>query len=88
MDKSNGTTDLDIAFILPKLAKHDVQFQIGDDLGSDHLPIEVSIDAPPHRNSSNNHTRYTFDQTCREVFESTHEEALGSADFFGLMSTR
>ena len=30
---------LDMAFISPNLAKHDIQFQIGDDLGSDHLPI-------------------------------------------------
>ena len=66
---------------------NDIQFQIGDDLGSDHLPIEISIDTPPHRNSSTNHTKYKFDQTDREVFESTLEEALGSADFSGHLST-
>ena len=53
MDRSEGST--------ANLAKHDIQFQIGDDLGSDGLPIEVSIDAPPHRNSSINHTKYKFD---------------------------
>ena len=38
MDRANGSTDiLDMAFISPKLAQHDIQFQIGDDLGSDHL---------------------------------------------------
>ena len=53
MDRSKCSTDiLDMAFISPNQAKHDIQFQIGDDLSSDHLPIEVSIDAPPHRNSS------------------------------------
>ena len=47
MDRVNGSTDiLDMAFISPKLAKHDIQFQIGDDLGSDHLPIKISIDTP------------------------------------------
>ena len=56
-------------------------------MGSDHLPIEVSVDAPSHRNSSINHTRYKFDQTDREVFESTLEAALGSADFSGFRST-
>ena len=71
-DRANGSTDLlDMAFTSPNLAKHDIQFQIGDDLGSDHLPIEISVDAPPHRNSSINHTKYKFDQTGREVFEST-----------------
>ena len=85
VDRLNGNTDLlDMAFISPNLGKHDMQFQIGDDLGSDHLPIEVSIDAPPHRNSSINHTKYKFDQTDREVFESTLKAALGSEDSSGL----
>ena len=56
-------------------------------MGSDHLPIEISIDTPPHRNSSTNYTKYKFDQTDREVFESTLEAALGSDDFSGLRST-
>ena len=85
MDRANGSTDvLDMAFISPNLAKHDIQFQIGDDLGNDHLPIEISIDTLPHRNTF---TKYKFDQTDREVFESTLEEALGSADFSGHLST-
>ena len=88
MDRANSSTDiLDMAFVSPNLAIHDIQFQIGDDLGSDHLPIEISIDTSPHRNTYTNHTKYKFDQTDREVFESTLEEALGSADFSGLMST-
>ena len=88
MDRANGNTDiLDMAFIFPNLAIHDIQFQIGDNLGSDHLPIEISIDTTPHRNTYTNHTKYKFDQTDREVFESTLEEELGSADFSGLMST-
>ena len=88
MDRAKGSTDLlDMAFISPNLAKHGIQFQIGDDLGSDHLPTEVSTDAPPHRNSSINHTKYKFDQTEREVFESTLEAALGFADFSELKFT-
>ena len=75
-----------MTFISPNLAKHDIQLQIGDDLGSDHLPIEVSVDAPSHTNSSTNHTKYKFNQTDREVFESSLETALGSADFSGLTS--
>ena len=65
-----------------------VQFQIGDDLGSDQLFIEISIDAPPHGNSSANHIKYKLYQTDREVFKSTLEAALGSEDFPGLTSTR
>ena len=42
MERAKGSTDwLDMAFISPNLAKHDIQFQIGDDLGSDHQPIEI-----------------------------------------------
>ena len=90
MDRAKGSTDiLDMLFISPNLAKHDIQFEIGNDLGSAHLPIEISNDTPPppHRNTFTNHTKYKFDQTDLEVFESTLEEALGSADFSGLLST-
>ena len=88
MDRASGSTDLlDMAFVSSNSAKHDIQFQIGDDLGSDQPPIEISIDAPPHRNSHTNHTKYKFDQTDREVFESTLEAALGFEDFSGLAST-
>ena len=80
MDRANGSSDiLDMAFITPNLAMHDIQLQIGDCLGSDHLPIEISIDTTSHRNTSPNHTKYEFDQTDRELFESTLDEALGSA---------
>ena len=88
MERAKGSTDiLDMAFISSNLAKRDIQFPIGDDLGSDHLPIEISTDTPPHRNSFTDHTKYKFDQTDREVFESTLDEALGSADFSGHLST-
>ena len=88
MDWRNGNTDiLDMAFITQNLAIHDLQFQIGVDLGSDHLPIKISIDTTPHRNTITNHTRYKFDQTDREVFESILEEALGSEDFSGHLTT-
>ena len=47
MNRVKGSTDiLDMAFISPNLAKDDIQFQIDDDLGSDHLPIEISVDTP------------------------------------------
>ena len=87
MDRRTGNTDiLEMAFISQNLAIHDIQFQIGVDLGSDQLPIEISIDTPL-RNTFTNHTKYKFDQTDREVFESILEEALGSEDFSGDLST-
>ena len=40
MHGSSGSTDLlDIAFTPPIVAKHDIQFQIDEDLGNDRLPI-------------------------------------------------
>ena len=89
LDKRTGNTDiLDMAFISPNLTKRDIQFLIGDDLGSDHLPIEISIDAQPHRNIHTNSIRYKFNQTDREVFESTLEAALTSGDVPELTSAQ
>ena len=77
LDKSTGNTDiLDMAFISRNLSKHNIQFLIGDDLGSDPLPVKITIDAQPHRNIHTNHVRYRFNQTDREVFESTLKAAL------------
>ena len=53
---------------------------LGDDLDSDHFPIEISIDAQPHKSIHTNPIRYKFDQTDREVFQSTLEAALSSGD--------
>ena len=87
LDRAKGSTDiLDMASISPNLTKHDIQFLIGDDLGSDHLPIEISTDAQPHRNTHTNPIRYKFDQTDKEVFESTLEAALSSGDILELKS--
>ena len=89
MDKRTGNTDiLDMAFISPNLTKHNIQSLTGDNLGSDHLPIEISIDAQPHRNIHTDPIRYKFDQTDREVFESTLEATLSSSNVPELKSTQ
>ena len=77
-----------MAFISPNLTKHDIQFLIGDDLGSDHLPIEISIDAQPHRNIYTNPIRYKFNQADKDVCESTLEVALSSGEVPELTSTQ
>ena len=64
LDRYTGNTDiLDMAFISPNLFKHDIQFLIGDDLGSDHLPIEIAMDTQPNTNIQINPFRYKFNQT-------------------------
>ena len=77
-----------MAFISPNLTKHDIQFLTGDDLGSDHLPIQISIDPQPNRNIHTNPIRHKFNQTDREVFESTLEAVLSSGDVPELKSTQ
>ena len=77
-----------MAFISPNLTKHYIQFLIDDDLGSDHLPIEISICAQPHRNTHTNPIRYKFDQTNREMFKSSLEAALSLGDIPELKSTQ
>ena len=54
----------------------------------DHLPTEISIDAQPHRNIHTNPARYKFDQTVREVCESTLEAAVSSSYVPELKSTQ
>ena len=89
LDRAKGSTDiLDMAYISPNIAKHDIQFLIGEDLGSDRLPIEISTDTQSHRNTHNNPIRYKFDQTDREVFKSTLEAALTWGDIAELKSTQ
>ena len=56
-------------------------------MGSDHLPpIEILTEVQFHRNTHTNPIRYKFDQTDREVFESTLEAALNSGDIPKLKS--
>ena len=55
---------------------------------SDHLPIEISVDAQPHGNIHTYPIWYKFNQTDREVFESTLEAALSSGKVPELTSTQ
>ena len=86
LDKRTDSTDiLDIAFISPNLTKHDIQFLMG---GSSHLPIEISIDAQPHRNIHTDPIRCKFDKNDKEVFESTLEVALSLGNVPEVKSTQ
>ena len=88
MMNTSITDILDMAFISPNLTKHDIQFLIGDNLGSDHLPIEISIDAQYDRNIYTSPTLFKFYEIDREVFESTLEVTLTSGNVLELKSTQ
>ena len=53
-DPVHGTSNIsDMAFLSPGLSSRDISFSVADDhIGSDHLPIQISLDKPPKRNTS------------------------------------
>ena len=82
LDKRTGNIDiLEMAFISPNLTKHDIQFLTGDDLGSNHPPIEISVDAQPHRNIHAVVMYYTpghFLKKCHWMFSTSLLLPVGS----------
>ena len=52
-DPAHGTSDiLDMAFISPGLSSRDISFSVADDhMGSDHFPIQISLDKRLKRNT-------------------------------------
>ena len=55
---------LDIAFLSPSLSSRDISFCIADDhMGSDHFPIQISLDKPLKWNTPLGEPCYRFDKT-------------------------
>ena len=52
-DPFHGTSDsLDMAFLSPGLSSRNISFSVADDhMGSDHFPIQISLDKPLKRNT-------------------------------------
>ena len=67
-DPVPGTSDiLDLAFITPGLSSRDISFTVADDhMGSDHFPIQISLDKPLKQNTPLAEPRYRFDKTNDE----------------------
>ena len=59
-DPVHGTSDiLDMAFITPGLSSRDISFSVADDhMGSDHFPIQISLDKPLKWNTPLTEPRY------------------------------
>ena len=62
-DPVHGTSDiLDMALLSPGLSSRDISFSTADDhMGSDHFPIQISLDKPLRRNTPLTESRYRFD---------------------------
>ena len=63
---------LDMAFLFPGLSSRDISFSIADDqMGSDHFPIQFSLDKPLKRNTPHTEPRYEFDKTNDDLLHNT-----------------
>ena len=73
-DPVHGTSDiLDMVFITPGLSSRDISFSVADDhMGSDHFPIQISLDKPLKRNTPLTEPRYRFDKTNDDFYYTTH----------------
>ena len=69
-DPVHGTSDiLDMAFITPGLSSRDISLSIADDyMGSDHFPIQISLDKPLIWNTPLTEQRYRFDKTNDDYY--------------------
>ena len=81
-DPVHGTSDiLDMAFITPGLSSRDISFSVADDhMGSDHFPIQISLDKPLKRNTPLTEPRYRFDKTNDDLLHNTLKDSLTNID--------
>ena len=81
-DPFHGTSDiLDMAFISPGLSFWDLSFSAADDhIGSDHFPIQISLDKPLKRNTPLTEPRYRFDKTDDDLLHNTLKDSLNNTD--------
>ena len=81
-DPVHGTSDiLDMAFITPGLSSRDISFSVADDhMGSDHFPIQISLDKPLKRNTPLTEPRYRFDETNDDLLHNTLKDSLTNID--------
>ena len=81
-DPVHGTSDiLDMAFLSPSLRSQDISFSVADDhMGSDHFPIQISLDKLLERNTPLTKPCYQFDKTSNDLLHNTLKDSLTSTD--------
>ena len=81
-DSVHRTSDiLNMAFITPGVSSRDISFSVADDhMGSDHFPIQISLDKPLKRNTSLTKSRYRFDQKNDNLLHNTLKNSLINID--------
>ena len=81
-DPFHGTSDiLDLTFISPGLSSRDLSFSVADDcMGSDHFPIQISLDRPLKRNTPLTEPRYRSDKNDDDLLYNTLKDSLNNTD--------
>ena len=81
-DPVHGTSNiLNIAFITPSLSSQDISFSVADDhMGSDHFPIQISVDKPLKRNTPLTKPCYQFDKTNDDLLHNILKDSLTNID--------
>ena len=81
-DPFHGTSDiLDMVFLSPSLSCRDISFSVADDhIGSDHFPIQISLDKPLKRNIPLPAPHYQFDKTDDDLLHNTLKDSLANTD--------
>ena len=77
-DPFHGTSDiLDMAFLSLGLSSRDISFSVADDqMGSDHFPIQISLDKPLKRNTPHTEPRYRLDKTNNDLLHNTLKDSI------------
>ena len=81
-DPFHGTSHiLDMAFLSQGLSFQDISFSVPDDhMGSDHFPIQISLDKPLKRSTPLTEPRYRFDKTNNDLLHNTLKDSLTNID--------
>ena len=68
-----------MASLFPGLSSQDISFSVaGDHLGSDHFPIQISLNKPLKRNTPVTGPRYRSDKTDDDLLHNTLKDSLNS----------
>ena len=81
-DPVHGTSDiLGMAFITLGLSSRDISFSVADDhMGSDHFPIQISLNKQLKWNTPLTEPRYRFDKTIDDLLYNTLKDSLTNID--------
>ena len=78
----HGTFDiLDMTFLSPGLSSRDIPFSVAEDhMGSDHFPIQISLDNPLTRNTPLTDHATDLKKFDNYLFHNTLKDSLNSID--------